>query len=251
MKTHTVLTPANIEIEYRLAGAGSRLAAFVIDFTVQIIICYLLLTGTLLITYGNPFGNLANVESFALAFIIISWFIVYFCYFIVCEMCFNGQSVGKKIFNLRVMRDNGQPVGLSQSLVRNLFRAVLDVLYIGLFFMLFSDKCKRIGDMVAGTVVVAEHYDTTFTPLMPYNLPKASNAGIEHLRHLVLSKEERKLLCMYLERKVYLPEFAKQRLRYKWAMYFCKKWGIDITLIDDALLSGLLQINESEYSEPT
>jgi len=69
----------------------------------------------------------------------------------------NGQSIGKRIFKLRVIRDNGLPVGLSQSLIRNLVRPAVDMLYIGLFVILFSKYHKRLGDMAAGTVVVSEH----------------------------------------------------------------------------------------------
>ena len=240
MKTHTVLTPANIEIEYRLAGAGSRLAAFVVDFAIQIIMClavgFLILYGI----YGYQFNTLANVEGFALAILIISWFVIYFCYFIVSEMSTNGQSIGKKIFGLRVIRDNGEPVELPQSLIRNLFRAVLDILYIGLFFILFSPKHKRIGDIVAGTVVICEHYESV--PLMPDYTP--SIAGMEQMRHLQLSTDERNLLNMYLARKIYLPDAAAGQLTRQWAEYFSRKWRIDPALIDDELLSGLLQINE-------
>ena len=247
MKTHTVLTPANVEVEYRLAGAGSRLAAFVIDFTLQIIICLLLGVLILFGIYDYRFATLANVEGFALAFLIISWFLVYFCYFIVCEMISNGQSAGKKIFGLRVIRDNGEPVGLSQSLVRNLFRAVLDIVYIGLFCILFSPQHKRIGDTVAGTVVIAEFYENV--PLRANHMPDShqvlhNRAAAEQLEHLVLSTEERNLLQMYMARKLNLPEEAKLRLEQQWAEYFSQKWQINAGEIDDKLLVALLQIND-------
>ena len=251
MKTHTVLTPANIEIEYRLAGAGSRLAAFAVDFTLQIIVCLVLLVVILFGIYDYRFATLANVEGLALGVLIISWFIVYFCYFIVCEMTMNGQSAGKKIFGLRVIRDNGQPLGLSQSLIRNLFRAVLDILYIGLFFILFSPKHKRIGDIVAGTVVIAEHYESI--PMRPNHMEESgrnanhNRAGMEQLKHLILKTEERDLLHLYLARKIYLPDASVKLISSKWAEYFSKKWQIDPNMIDDELLAGLLQINEVKY----
>ena len=251
MKTHIVLTPANIEIEYRLAGAGSRLAAFTIDFTLQIIFSLLLGVIILFGIYNYRFATLEGLEGSALALLIISWFLIYFCYFIFLEMAMNGQSIGKKIFGLRVIRDNGQPVRLQDSLIRNLFKAVLDILYIGLFFILFSPKHKRIGDMVAGTVVVAEHYGSIGPSLQPTHLPvfnnKASRAGVEQLPHLLLSPEERDLLNMYMARKIYLPEASKQNLQHQWAKYFSQKWQVDADLIDDALLVGLLQLNEADY----
>ena len=253
MKIHTVITPANIEIDYRLAGAGSRLAAFVIDFTIQIIVCLLIAFVILFGIYDYRFANWAEIESLAIAFLIISWFVVYFCYFIAFEMWLNGQSIGKKIFGLRVIRDNGLPVGLIQSVIRNLFKAVLDVLYIGLFFILFSKQHKRIGDMVAGTVVVCEHYDSIGTPLRSAQMPDSNRDGLrgrmpmEQLGHLILSLEEKNLLHLYMARKIYLPDHASRDLHSKWADYLAQKWNIEPALIDSEILSGILQINESEY----
>ena len=240
MNTHTVLTPANIEIEYRLAGAGSRLAAFVVDFAVQIIMCLLLGMIILYGFHGYGFNALGNVGNRTFAILIISWFVIYFCYFIVCEMITNGQSIGKKLFGLRVIKDNGEPIELSQSLIRNLFRAVLDIIYVGLFFIIISPKHKRIGDIVAGTVVICEHYESV--PLLPQNT--ASTAIVEQMRHLTLTDDERNLLNLYQARKIYLPEHAAGQLKHEWADYFSRKWQIDPELIDDELLAGLLQINE-------
>jgi len=234
MKTITVLTPSNIEIEYRLAGAGSRLAAFVIDFLLQIIFCLLLAFAILFGIYDFQYITI-HLEGYPLALVIISWFLVYFCYFIFSEMLMNGQSVGKRIFGLRVIRDNGQPINLSQSMVRNLFRAVLDIIYIGLFCIMFSKKNKRIGDMVAGTVVVAEHYEGL--GLSPH-LIKPRKAIREQLTNLTLTDYERNLLYLYLTRKIYLPDEG-EALERQWAEYLSQKWQIDAALIDDSLLSEL------------
>ena len=244
VKTHTVLTPSNIEIEYRLAGAGSRLAAFIIDFIIQITIGLIITVIILFGVYDYNLSFLYHIEGAALGVLIISWFLVYFCYFIICEMVSNGRSPGKKMFGLRVISENGQPVGLSQSLIRNLFRAVLDIMYIGLFFILFSPKHKRIGDIVANTVVVAEYYEP-----MPLRreLPTLPHAGIEQLKHLVLTDEERDLLQIYHARKMYLPDAAHKSLHLEWAHFFATKWDIDVNLIDENLLTGLLQLNDANY----
>ena len=129
-------------------------------------------------------------------------------------------------------------------MVRNLFRAVVDIMYIGLFFILFSEKSKRIGDIVAGTVVVAEYYENV--PLRSKNPPASRRAGLEQLSHLKLSTEEQDLLHMYLARKMYLPDNG-ENLKNQWAEYFSQKWQIESSIIDDALLAALLQLNEGEY----
>ena len=97
--------------------------------------------------------------------------------------------------------------------------------------------------MVAGTVVIAEHYE--HVPFSPANIP--NRPGMEELKHLMLKTEERDLLHLYLARKMYLPDEADASVMKHWAEYLSKKWQIDASLIDDKLLAGLLQINEVKY----
>ena len=148
MKKITIVTPANIEIEYRLAGVGSRLAAFLVDFFLQILI--------IAVVNWVIYQTVINPDGVIIGFAIVFSFVIYVGYFIACELFMNGQSVGKKILKLRVICDNGQPVGFTQVLVRGLIRSSVDMLYIGLFTILFSKQSKRLGDMAAGTVVVIE-----------------------------------------------------------------------------------------------
>jgi uncharacterized RDD family membrane protein YckC len=157
MKTIIVITPANIEVEYRLAGVGSRLAAFVIDFFVQML-AIALVGGIILLGFDRWLLDNQIPTGTALGATLIAYFIIHFGYFILCELVMNGQTLGKKIFGLRAIRENGQPMQLSHIVVRGLFRSSVDILYIGLFAIMFSKQHKRIGDMAAGTVVISEHY---------------------------------------------------------------------------------------------
>ena len=159
MKTITIVTPANIEIEYKLAGVGARLAAFVIDFAIQ--------SFAILLSAGIIFGTnhqLQDIDvilarfSVAQAIFISIVFIIHFGYFIILEMLMNCQSIGKRVFGLRVICDNGQPIEFSHALIRGIIRSSLDSMYFGLFVILFSKKHKRVGDMAAGTIVVIERY---------------------------------------------------------------------------------------------
>ncbi|MCL2386959.1 MAG: RDD family protein [Defluviitaleaceae bacterium] len=164
MKTITIITPSNIEVEYRLAGAGSRLASFLIDFMVQGLIFIAIV---LIVLFGFDrviFGNTDYPSGVALGIVMVTWFVLQFGYFVICELSMQGQSIGKRIFGLRVIRDNGQPLEFSQSLIRGLLRTSADMMYIGIFIILFSKKHKRLGDMAAGTLVVSERYNETYQP---------------------------------------------------------------------------------------
>ncbi|MCL2498878.1 MAG: RDD family protein [Defluviitaleaceae bacterium] len=157
MKTITVITPANIEVEYRLAGVGSRLAAFIIDYLIQMLV--LLLAGCIILL-GFDRWFLGNVypSGTALGAVLIVFFAVHFGYFILFESVMHGRSPGKKLFGLRAIRENGEPLQLSNIVIRCLFRSSVDMLYVGLFTIMFSERHKRLGDMAAGTVVISEHY---------------------------------------------------------------------------------------------
>lgn len=160
MKTITIITPSNIEVEYRLAGAPSRLAAYLIDLTVQLLLITFFALTILLGVDRGIFGNRGIPSGESLGVVLVFAFVVQFGYFIFSELTMSGQSIGKRIFGLRVICDNGQPIGFFQSLTRGLLRTSLDMMYVGLFIILFSKKHKRLGDMAAGTIVISEHYET-------------------------------------------------------------------------------------------
>jgi len=156
MNTIKIITPTNIEVEYKLAGVGARLAAATIDLLIQygIIIAVVIMVFSL----ENWLANLGvPVDSglFA-AILIILVFVINFSYFIVNELVTRGQSIGKRAFGLRILRDNGQPIEFTQVLVRGILRSTIDIMYVGFFTIFFSKKHKRLGDMAAGTIVVIE-----------------------------------------------------------------------------------------------
>ena len=72
------------------------------------------------------------------------------------ETLWRGQTPGKKWTKIRVIRDNGKPERLPQAILRALLRPVDDLLFIGVFFIIFGKQEKRLGDMLAGTIVVQE-----------------------------------------------------------------------------------------------
>ncbi|MCL2223726.1 MAG: RDD family protein [Defluviitaleaceae bacterium] len=223
MKTITVITPSNIEVEYRLAGAGSRLASFLIDFFVQMVL--ISAAGLIVLWWFDQviFDNTGSPSGEALGIFMVFAFAVQFGYFIVCEMALNGQSVGKRIFGLRVIRENGQPLEFWQSVVRGLLRSSLDMLYVGLFVMLFSKKHKRVGDMAAGTIVVSEHYENESSL---FNTPAEWQSFLPD--PFLLTPEERQLAEDWLNRRHELPNNGAE-LGEKLAAHF-KKYQITESL---------------------
>ncbi|HEY9769044.1 MAG TPA: RDD family protein [Coleofasciculaceae cyanobacterium] len=154
-------TPESVELEFTLAGIGNRSFALIIDYLVfglTILLVWIIsaflafqLVPNLVVS-----GVLDLVEQWILAIQFITSFAIYVDYFVVLETLWQGQTPGKKWTKIRVIRDNGKPERLPQAILRALLRPVDDILFVGVFLIIFSQQEKRLGDMVAGTIVVQE-----------------------------------------------------------------------------------------------
>ncbi len=153
-----IRTPESVELEFRLAGIGSRTVALIIDYLIwgTALIGLLLIWTIVLWQLQEFFPTNRNIGLWLTAISLLISFAVYCCYFIVFETLWQGQTPGKRYANIRVVRDDGQPVGLSQTLLRSLLRPIDDILLLGVCFIIFGKQEKRIGDWVAGTLVIQE-----------------------------------------------------------------------------------------------
>jgi len=143
-----------VAYELSHAGVGSRTVAAAIDFAIQFIALMVLLTASV------------NVEDTAAvaAVVIVELLLVLAGYPIVMEWLTRGRTVGKICMGLRVVRDDGGPVGFRQALVRGLAGLILEKpgllaplsTTVGFATMMFSSSEKRLGDMMAGTFVLDE-----------------------------------------------------------------------------------------------
>jgi uncharacterized RDD family membrane protein YckC len=139
-----VETPEGISLELPVAGPVARFYAFWID---------LLLRGAVYFALGQ---SLPQLGEFGVGLLLVSMFFIEWLYAVPFEVLWNGQTPGKRVVGLRVLMENGVPVGWGASVLRNLLRAVdfLPGLYgFGLISMLADRRFRRLGDMAAGTVV--------------------------------------------------------------------------------------------------
>jgi uncharacterized RDD family membrane protein YckC len=148
-----VETADHVVLRYDLAGGGNRGFAALIDFVIATLIfigaffMFSLFAGVVGFQGASPYFGIAALLTFAIA-----W-----SYFILLEWLGNGQTIGKRIFGLRVIADDGAPAGFTAVLVRNLVRMVdfLPGFYgFGLLAIVVSSRSQRLGDLAAGTFVV-------------------------------------------------------------------------------------------------
>ncbi|GAB4535039.1 MAG: hypothetical protein Tsb0014_21740 [Pleurocapsa sp.] len=152
-------TPESVELEFTLAGIGNRAYALAIDYIILGFTILFTLLITLFLSYqiapnfiGGELQQSLLKWLWAIEFFIV--FVIYIGYFVIWETLWRGQTPGKKWVKIRVIRDDGRPARIAQATIRALLRPVDDILFIGVFFIAFTNKEKRIGDLVAGTVVI-------------------------------------------------------------------------------------------------
>ncbi|MHB1575288.1 MAG: RDD family protein [Candidatus Dormibacteria bacterium] len=150
-------TPESLVLSQPVAGIGSRGLAAAVDSVIILILMLALVFGALAM---NAISPSAHALGPLLIPIVVVASVVPVVYYVVCEVSTAGRSPGKLIFGLRVVDLQGVPVGLADSMVRNLIRILdfLPLLYgIGVVAMFAGRQPRRLGDLAAGTVVVHDH----------------------------------------------------------------------------------------------
>lgn len=154
-------TPESVELEFTLAGIGNRAYALLIDYIVLglTIVLFWILWVYLAFQLSDLLSQWINkIEFWLFAIAILINFFIYMGYFVFFEVFWHGQTPGKRYAKIRVIRDDGRRVGIQQAALRSLLRPIDDTLFIGAFLIILAAKEKRLGDLVAGTVVIQEEY---------------------------------------------------------------------------------------------
>jgi uncharacterized membrane protein SpoIIM required for sporulation/uncharacterized RDD family membrane protein YckC len=162
-QTVDVETPELVVLSYTIAGLGSRLGAALIDFAISALLFIAVIVSAALLSPRSLFAAGARAEpttAWALAVLVIMQFAILWGYYLLFEGLRDGQTPGKRVFRLRAVRDGGYSVGFAASAVRNLMRIVdlqpAFTYLVGIASVAFSRSGKRLGDIVAGTIVVRE-----------------------------------------------------------------------------------------------
>ena len=153
-------TPERVPLHFALASIGNRFLACAFDHALQslaIVLIYYIFT---LVANLLDFSGIRNAPKWAVALLILMGYLIWSSYFIVFEWLWNGQTPGKRWLKLRVIREDGRPITFWEAAVRNLLR-IFDIMpypfySIGLISVFVSPRDQRVGDLVAGTVVVRE-----------------------------------------------------------------------------------------------
>jgi uncharacterized RDD family membrane protein YckC len=164
-----ISTPDNVALEFEFAGPGSRFSAYLLDFlySVLLMIALVLLmlftsTNSVRAVIGLFRGEGSWMASWSNALLILMLFAIHWGYYVFFEGLWHGSTPGKRSLGIRVIRQDGLPIGFREAALRNLLR-VADMLpppcyILGGLVAHFDRHGRRLGDMVAGTYVVVEKF---------------------------------------------------------------------------------------------
>jgi uncharacterized RDD family membrane protein YckC len=219
-----VETPEHVSFSFEVAGPVRRVAAYLIDTLVRTIVMFVFAFAALIgeATGGSGLSGVGTGLWLALAFA-MEW-----GYFVVLEMLMSGQSVGKRVLGLRVVTADGRPLGFGASVLRNLVRAadLLPLYYaLGLSVLIHDKKFRRLGDLVAGTLVIVEEKRSVMGPLVIEPAPTAQELG-QFPHKLTLSRQDLDAMELFLRRLGHYPPAREIELAERLAPILAARMGL-------------------------
>lgn len=240
----SIVTPEAVALTLDVAGLGSRMIALIIDSLIQgalAVLAFLL--------FVPAFSALDLSPAAGTVGIVVSLFLILWGYFPFFEALFNGTTPGKRAQRLRVIQADGQPARLSAILLRNLLRIVdfLPAYYaLGAITMIATAKSQRIGDLVAGTIVVRDR-----------KAPPPISESYEPPSHTIrvdatgLTERDYGVVRAFLQRRATLDPAARADLAHRLATTIKNKIAGDVGVIDDeAFLEAVGHAYRERFASP-
>lgn len=217
-----LMTPEGVTYDMRIAGLGSRFSAALVDLLI-----WMILLG---IIGSQTSGELDGTVGTAITAILL--FLLLFGYFAVFETLWRGRTPGKRMNGLRVVTEQGGPIGARRAAIRNLIRIVdwLPLAYvIGSVTIGSSPRAQRLGDLAAGTIVIVEPSKGGWwkrrrgasAAAVPLNVAVPLNDV--QLSELMtwdvsaITREELGVVLQFLERRTSIESAARNRLAGEFA----------------------------------
>lgn len=215
-RLYTVETPEQIDVAYDVAGIGSRFLAALIDHILILVILSLSCAAIAIVANQIALGF---DEAIIFGLLGIGVYLALCAYYIFFETIWNGQTPGKRLIGLRMVRVGGRPIGFLGSAIRNFIRLAdfLPLLYgLGVVVMFIDKRSRRLGDLAAGCMAVREHGTVTLASLAAPTVSEravvqaAAQITIPNLH--ALRREDYDIVQEYLRRRTSLSVEARRRL---------------------------------------
>jgi len=202
-------TPEQIALELPIAGIGSRFLAIAVDTVLQATISFAGFMALSVFQLPVLLRSVIGVLGPALA--ILFTFCVYWGYFAFFEILWSGRTPGKRLAGIRVIKDTGRPINAFEAIGRNVLRAVdfLPAMYaVGVVCMMLNRNSRRLGDFVAGTIVVHDKQSEALRPNWQAERSVTMTTG----QVGAMTADELQLIETYLQRRLDLDEYVRSRM---------------------------------------
>ena len=266
--TFRLTTPENISFEYQLAGPFRRVIPYLLDlfFVAAIYLVLMVVYWLFAVVIGGLFAFIGVLEvtefivAIGAAMGQIFAFLAYWFYGTYMETYYNGRTFGKMVVGLRVLSTDGHAIDGVQATLRNFFRGadlmplvpigglletneippqvVIPTAIFGLIAMSISPKFQRLGDLVAGTMVVNE--DSSQDP----HVQTFADSRVPQLAELIpssfyVSNSLGKAVAAYAERREQLGIARSGEIAAKLAGTLCEEFGLPADTDPDLLICSL------------
>ena len=223
-QTVDVETPELVVLTYSIAGIGSRALAAITDVLIVVLSLILISIAALALRLTRGFASIGMSSTWGTAVLVLTQFALLWGYYVLFEGLMDGQTPGKRLHHIRVVREGGYSVTFGVSAVRNLLRFVdmqpFIFYLVGMGSVLLTKRGRRLGDIVAGTIVVRE--DVRRPGAEPS--PVAPTKGTQAL-HTQLSEDEYTVLARFVERWPTLESQRRTALAQQLAQRFSATLG--------------------------
>jgi uncharacterized RDD family membrane protein YckC len=244
----STVTPEAVQLQADVAGVGSRTIALVVDTFLQ----GMILLPVLFVSLGDGVGGTGEAVVIGIIVFFVLWF-----YFPAFELLWRGQTPGKRFQGIRVVRTDGQPVGLAPVLVRNLIR-IIDVIllpFLALISMVITRRSQRLGDLAAGTMVVHERALPAPSALpLQLGMTGSAYAPSPALDTSGMTERDYTVLRTFLARRTTLDWKARQQLAASLAArvraQLHERPGAT-GLTDEQLIEAATQSYRARFSDPS
>ncbi len=206
----TIETPEQIELEFPVAGLGSRGLALLIDTLIQgMVVAAVFILMELISPDLSHYW--VTAEKWVMAAAIFLMFCLYWGYFALFEMFWNGQTPGKRQAHIRVITASGRPITVFEAIARNFVRVIDSQLayMVGAVVIAVDRKNRRLGDLVASTVVVHEIQEEGDSYWYAQQHTGATLPPIEGIA--TITAQEFQLIEAFLNRRLDIPNLQRMQ----------------------------------------
>ena len=226
-------TPEKIIFSYTISSTGARIVSYSIDAFIQILfilILYLIVYANQGFNFsGSSHGLFTELSGLFAAFAFLLYFLVQWGYFIFFEVITEGQSPGKKLMKIRVIKTNGESLDFATIILRNLLRAVdaFPVYHLlGGIVSIADSKSRRLGDIVSDTIVVREIAFNLKEPDFITLFRASSAQSAFTLYNKRLNEEELYILRRFLNENSKLSTIKQHEIAFRLAQKIKKQLHI-------------------------